>query len=907
MIKQVMHAKATRPQALTHQVLGARRQERIRTPLQRAHDALGNHGVLRVCGDQVLRAKLLVGAPGDVYEQEADRVAAHVMRGRLGPPLQLHAAAIPPSGVAEAPPIVEEALRSPGRPLDSATRAFMEPRLGRDLSDVRLHTDTKAAESARAVNAVAYTVGDDVVFGPRHTPEEHTLLAHELTHAIQQDYGARSVSARSLRVGGADDASAAEVDHTAQAVIGGLYRPKAAWPPPSGTLPLRRKVSADIRKIRANLSRGLFDWAVREGEVREVLTLLKPLNDEDLKDTLAALEPGLVDRIFSKVSKADAASEAALLDRIRQLRPGKTLLMNIPSVPMCDEPPKGPYELARRFGDLSDLVTVVRKIATGIPAPAGPRLLRRLGILAHGDAAGVIQIGSTVLNVATIDQHKGTISSLAGFLTPDADVYIYGCISGYTKPGSALLKELSLLLPGRRIIGFNTITTIPIGEAKVPGQTCLWPDLYATDIRSEIYRGQIKVRVPATDTAPQAKIAQDGKITRWPSDEVPARDDGTKESERGMFEKTRRGTLQRAAMTWEAVGSVPPIVHEVLQSPGRPLDQATRAFMEARFGHDFRRVRIHRDARAAQSAQALNARAYTIGRDVVFGTAQYAPDTNATRRLLAHELAHVVQQRETAVPPDIVLSARSDPRDLLEREAENIACSTATAVGKEPIKPFITKQVAHVVQRQVTRAFTEEQFASVRQAFEENAKAATRASCIAVVNTGLRKLFGAQLKGKPLGSEMEKTMARLNALHLADQPVQIEFQDARGRITKGTLAPDMLSESPKDRILGMVGPEPGYYLFGLSIMDGYHSVLLAVDSRNPADRKIYWMDQIYSGLDDVTEKLDDRITRLTKDWWNAVKATKGVGYRTITRIWPIVERLMGDFPVSQVPRGEMVG
>src|SRR5439155_26504273 len=65
------------------------------------------------------------------------------------------------------PPIVQHVLNSTGQPLDSTTRAFMEPRLGHDFSHVRVHTDAKAAESARAVNALAYTVGQNVVFGAR--------------------------------------------------------------------------------------------------------------------------------------------------------------------------------------------------------------------------------------------------------------------------------------------------------------------------------------------------------------------------------------------------------------------------------------------------------------------------------------------------------------------------------------------------------------------------------------------------------------------------------------------------------------------------------------------------------------------------------------------------------------------
>lgn len=89
---------------------------------------------------------------------------------------------------------------------------------------------------------------------------------------------------------------------------------------------------------------------------------------------------------------------------------------------------------------------------------------------------------------------------------------------------------------------------------------------------------------------------------------------------------------------------VPPIVHEVLRSPGQPLSSSVRAFMEPRLGHDFSQVRVHTDTQAVVSAQAVNALAYAVGHHVVFGNGQYQPDTSEGRHLLAHELAHVVQQ-----------------------------------------------------------------------------------------------------------------------------------------------------------------------------------------------------------------------------------------------------------------------
>ncbi len=89
---------------------------------------------------------------------------------------------------------------------------------------------------------------------------------------------------------------------------------------------------------------------------------------------------------------------------------------------------------------------------------------------------------------------------------------------------------------------------------------------------------------------------------------------------------------------------IPPVVHDVLGSPGQPIDRATRTFMEPRFGYDLSQVRVHSDPRAARSARAMNAIAYTMGRDVVFDSGQYQTDSLEGRKLIAHELTHVVQQ-----------------------------------------------------------------------------------------------------------------------------------------------------------------------------------------------------------------------------------------------------------------------
>ncbi|HWM24564.1 MAG TPA: DUF4157 domain-containing protein [Chthoniobacterales bacterium] len=124
--------------------------------------------------------------------------------------------------------------------------------------------------------------------------------------------------------------------------------------------------------------------------------------------------------------------------------------------------------------------------------------------------------------------------------------------------------------------------------------------------------------------------------------------------------------------------AVPSIVKQVLQAPGQPLDGQTRSFMEKGFCHDFASVRVHSDSKAALSAQAISARAYTVGRDIAFGAGQYAPWTPPGKVLLAHELTHVLQQGPVSFAGEIdrLRFAKST-----SHEAEANGVSTIVAGG----------------------------------------------------------------------------------------------------------------------------------------------------------------------------------------------------------------------------------
>jgi hypothetical protein len=138
--------------------------------------------------------------------------------------------------------------------------------------------------------------------------------------------------------------------------------------------------------------------------------------------------------------------------------------------------------------------------------------------------------------------------------------------------------------------------------------------------------------------------------------------------------------IQREASGSATHAAAPSLVREVVESPGQPLDARTRSSMEPHLGHDLSQVRVHTDDRAAESARAVSANAYTAGTHVAFATGRYSPSTAPGRQLLAHELTHVVQQARQQVPGAPMgdgLSV-SHPSDSFEREARQTSSSMMT-------------------------------------------------------------------------------------------------------------------------------------------------------------------------------------------------------------------------------------
>lgn len=148
--------------------------------------------------------------------------------------------------------------------------------------------------------------------------------------------------------------------------------------------------------------------------------------------------------------------------------------------------------------------------------------------------------------------------------------------------------------------------------------------------------------------------------------------------------KKKRIALKSAGKNRSTPITVPRIVHAVLGSPGQPLDSQTRAFMDPRFGHDFSQVRVHTDLQAAESAHAVNALAYTVGHDIVFGSGKYVPHAIEGVKLLAHELTHVVQQDGISSGSQGHLTV-GKPDDAPERESKTVSESVVAGTQRRSI------------------------------------------------------------------------------------------------------------------------------------------------------------------------------------------------------------------------------
>lgn len=212
--------------------------------------------------------------------------------------------------------------------------------------------------------------------------------------------------------------------------------------------------------------------------------------------------------------------------------------------------------------------------------------------------------------------------------------------------------------------------------------------------------------------------------------------------------RKKRLSVQRVSTGSTAGAEAPPIVDEVLASPGRPLDEVARQTLERGFGYDFSQVRIHDDSKAATSAAAVDALAYTVGNHIVFGDGQYQPGSSHGNRLLAHELTHTIQQtggmaREIQrLSWDDVTSAVSNAEDKVEQEAE--AAASAVASGAQAVGEAIQSG------EQAVEGVVQSGAQAVGQAVGAGAEGLLDSAALAAANA-IAGLFGGKVTVTPSG------------------------------------------------------------------------------------------------------------------------------------------------------------
>ena len=240
-----------------------------------------------------------------------------------------------------------------------------------------------------------------------------------------------------------------------------------------------------------------------------------------------------------------------------------------------------------------------------------------------------------------------------------------------------------------------------------------------SDTKESFYQVPVqrKLSVGAADD-PLEKEADDmaDKVMRMPNPEPISFSSSKNVINRKCSECEKEVELQKKESNGEAVSTAPSIVQDVLSSPGRSLDTDTRSFMEPRFNYNFNNVKIHDDDLAAKSASSINALAYTSGNNVVFNTGQYNTKSDPGKRLLAHELTHVVQQDNiihekiqrrvasrltlcsantagtTADPVADLGNIDARARDMATQISQSLATDATTALSGVPATPSVTFQ-----------------------------------------------------------------------------------------------------------------------------------------------------------------------------------------------------------------------
>ena len=566
------------------------------------------------------------------------------------------------------PAIVNDVLGLSGQPLDAATRSFMEPRFGHDFSNVRVHTDARAAQSAQAVNALAFTVGRDVVFGAGQyapgTVRGSQLLAHELTHVVQQAGSGYNTRQNAKPISDPSDAAEVEADDATSKIFAG-----------EPFVPVRQPPNATIHA----LSPDERDWAIFGGIVGAIgigvgiAALAGAFSSNDQQRAANSLADLL--RRIQPACQANATAEQrqeAVNALVAWARPQSSLGIDWSRIDWVHyDTSVGAKGSMTNAEDTNHI-----KISLGPEAFSSPENLystfrhelvhvqehetrprseiesRGIGVqeiyaylweLEHQNETGLARRENWGLRAdGTADRTKGLARVVDGVfraLISMADDL------GANPSAVPMTEQIAI---ERRVACAMTQTPREVVQAVLP-QAPLdqW--------RRECSEG---VQTPQPKLSPHANLPFNELSMSAP--ESPAEREADHIANRiaqgwttnSIHESIPQIGVHRSATGLGGLGTIP-------ADEGMPFPVPAREFFETGFGRSFDNVRIHTDAPAARSAQSFQADAFTVGRDIYFGAGKFDPESTGGRHLIAHELTHTIQQQGGA--QSIMRQASSGP------------------------------------------------------------------------------------------------------------------------------------------------------------------------------------------------------------------------------------------------------
>jgi thiol-disulfide isomerase/thioredoxin len=518
------------------------------------------------------------------------------------------------------PRAVSDVLRGSGRLLDADVRASMEPRLGRDFSHVRLHDDAAAAESTRLIGARAYSAGSSIVVdSSRYSPgsdDGRRVLAHELTHVAQ--HSTPTAGPTGALTLQEHPAREAEADNTADAVMRGRAHPPATHIVDANAV--QRQTEGNAAGSPGGASAGAASGAATAAPCIEAVV------GEDPKTLTEAGTVTIVE--FG----AEWCSPCKMLQAsLEQMCQGFAVT-----------PPKAPVRIFSIDVDAAGNEDIAARYAAGNV----PHLYMYVGGAEKAHYASALQPDVLEALVAEYADEASQSGAWKGFKK--------GAFWG-------------------GLIGLG----LGIGGAVGLTQTALeGNDLMGAMLGSVAGGALAGAAIGGGIGALAGKLGEEKKGSRRKKKKQPKRRAGTAyESDELEADAIAARALSGPRRNREASAGDAPAGPR-----GTPIHSSLRFDMESRFGRDFSRVRLHRDAEAHRVADSMQAYAVTEGADIYFARDGYAPETPAGRAILAHELAHVAQQ-DIAAPSAAVPSLESEAARAAAGVAQGARISIQHAAG----------------------------------------------------------------------------------------------------------------------------------------------------------------------------------------------------------------------------------